>query len=185
MRTDRLTNLSLLSSAIPKPLRARLLTITDALYLQNNTELYVNIYASFIFSQRHQNFNATSILNDKGKLQQHIDELVGFVYVESLNLSIRSKNELGRKIHKMMRNLAQDNNVTIAAQSFSRDKIKDYVQHCIELYEKLSVDAERLTYLNGWELTSQERKSTPVNLDFMYVKYGRSFTDKMALSQSS
>ncbi|MFA0670134.1 hypothetical protein AB4584_13005 [Vibrio splendidus] len=182
MRSDWLTNLSLLSNVISKPLKVRLLTLIEALYpnkSQMNVQLMVNIYSSFLFSQGEHNFNAISILSDKGKLQRHIDEFIGFWYSESQNTTIKTKGVYAKNLHEMMRKLAQDNNINIPAHSFSNKKINDYVQICIGLYEKMSVDDERLTYLNGWEIISQEQKSVLVNLDFIYVKYGRLFTKKI------
>ncbi|MDC5706162.1 hypothetical protein [Vibrio europaeus] len=181
MRIDKLATLSLLSSAVSKSLRVRLQTIVEALYPKKNKssiERFVNIYASFIFSQGHQNFNAMNVLNDKGKFQQHVDELVGFIYEEA-STSPSSKSADCKCIHKVMCKLALDNNIDIEEQSFSDTKVKGYTRHCIEEYKKLPIDDDKITYLNGWELTSQERKTVPINLDFMYVKYGLSLTDKI------
>ncbi|MFA0178741.1 hypothetical protein AB4472_26890, partial [Vibrio lentus] len=47
------------------------------------------------------------------------------------------------------------------------------------LYEKIPIDDEKLTYLNGWEITSQEQKLVLIDLDFIYVTYGRLFTKKI------
>lgn len=182
MRSNWLKNFSLLSNVIAKPLRMRLLTLVEALYpnkTQKNVQFLVNIYSSFIFSQGEQSFNAISILSDKDKFQRHIDEFIGFWYAESQNTTIKTKGVYAKNLHEMMRKLAQDNNIDIAVQSFGNRKINKYVQSCIDLYKKIPVDDEKLTYLNGWELTSQGQESVLINLDFMYVKYGRSFTDKV------
>ncbi|MGR5556332.1 hypothetical protein ACQKQC_08540 [Vibrio fortis] len=181
MRTDKLATLSLLSNALSKSLRLRLLTIVGVLYPQKNkstVEKFLNIYASFIFSQGYHNFNAMNVLNNKENFQQHVDELVGYIYEEA-STSPSSKSGDCKCIHKVMRKLALENNIYIAEQSFSETKVKEYTRHCIEEYNKLPIDHEKITYLNGWELTSQERKTVPINLDFMYVKYGLSLTNKI------
>lgn len=182
MRSDWLTNFSLLSNVIAQPLRVRLFILIETLHpkkTKHNVHQLVNIYSSFIFSQGYQNFNATRVLSGKDKLQLHIDQLIGFWYEESQNLTIRTQGMYAKNLHEMMCKLGQDKNIDIATQSFSNKKANKYARHCSELYKKLSVNEEKLTYLNGWELTSQERKLVPVNLDFVYVKYGRSFTDKI------
>ena len=32
---------------------------------------------------------------------------------------------------------------------------------------------------NGWSVTSQEHKEVLIDLDFLYVKYGKAFTEKI------
>ncbi|MFV8456447.1 hypothetical protein ACNO5M_15250 [Vibrio owensii] len=182
MRSDWLAHLSLLSGSIAHPLRVRLLVIIETLYPQKtkkNAHQLVNIYSAFIFSQGYQNFDAISVLSDKDKLQLHIEQLIGFLYEESQNITITTKGMYAKCLHEMMCKLGHDYNIDIAVQGFSNKKTNNYVQHCLKLYKKLTVDDEKLTYLNGWELTSQEREQVNVGLNFIYVKYGRSFTDKI------
>lgn len=138
----------------------------------------MNSYSSFILSQGKQNFSAIEILNDKDKFKAHTEQLVGFIYCES-NLSMSSKRDIALPLHSMMCDLAKANHIHITPQTISQTKINDYVQHCIESYQSLERNEEILTYLNGWSVTSQERKTVSVDLDFIYVKYGQAFTDKI------
>ncbi|KJG39540.1 hypothetical protein UA32_04160 [Photobacterium angustum] len=183
MNTKILNRLSLLSQALSKPLHTQLLNYIERRYpkLDSAGHLkHLNIYSSFILSQGKQNFSAIEILNDKDKFKAHTDQLIGFIYCESNNLSsMSSKRNIALVLHRMMCDLAKANHTDIKFQSFSGRKINDYVQHCIESYQSLERNEEILTYLNGWSVTSQERKTFSVDLDFIYVKYGQAFTDKI------
>ncbi|WP_318471984.1 hypothetical protein [Photobacterium leiognathi] len=183
MNTKILNRLSLLSQALSKPLHTQLLNYIERRYPKLDSAGYLkhlNIYSSFILSQGKQNFSAIEILNDKDKFKAHTDQLIGFIYCESNNLSsMSSKRNIALVLHRMMCDLAKANHTDIKFQSFSSRKINDYVQHCIESYQSLERNEEILTYLNGWSVTSQERKTFSIDLDFIYVKYGQAFTDKI------
>ncbi|PQJ36607.1 hypothetical protein BTN98_20060 [Photobacterium aquimaris] len=181
MNTKILNRLSLLSQALSKPLHTQLFNYIERRNPKLDNAGYLkllNIYASFILSQGKQNFSAIEILNDKDKFKAHTEQLVGFIYCES-NLSMSSKRSFASALHRMMCDLAKANHTYIKSQSFSPRKINDYTQHCIESYQSLERNEEKLTYLNGWSVTSQERKAFSVVLDFIYVKYGQAFTDKI------
>ncbi|MEZ9131867.1 hypothetical protein AB4143_05140 [Vibrio breoganii] len=182
MNTSQLRNLSLLSNALSKPLRAQLLGIIDSLYPNSQKDkpiLSVNIYAAFVYSQGHHNFNAISVLNNKSDFQQHIDELVGFIYEESRSSSLNTKSINALRLHNALCDLAKSAGMDVASQKIISTRINDYTQRCIDTYKKSQLDSERLVYLDGREVTSQERKHLSLNLDFMYVKYGRDFTNKI------
>ncbi|WP_318475436.1 hypothetical protein [Photobacterium leiognathi] len=182
MNTTILKQLSLLSQALSKPLHTQLLNYIERRYPKLNSAQHLtilNIYASFIFSQGKRNFSAIEILNDKDKFKAHTEQLVGFFYCESNKLSISSKRNIAHPLHRMMCDLAKANHIHITPQSISNTKINDYVQHCIESYQSLEPNKQNIMYLNGWSVTSQERKAAIVDLDFLYVKYGQAFTDKI------
>lgn len=182
MNITILNRLSLLSQALSKPLRTQLLNYLERRYLKRYSTVhlkYLNVYAAFILSQGKLNFSAIEILNDKDKFKAHTDQLIGFIYCESETSSLGTKIQIALVLHRMMCELAKANHIRIAPQSFSNTKINDYTQHCIESYQSLERNEEKLTYLNGWSVTSQERKVVTVNLDFLYVKYGQPLTDKI------
>ncbi|MEZ9949968.1 hypothetical protein BCV02_01245 [Vibrio breoganii] len=182
MNTSQLRNLSFLSNALSKPLRAQLLGIIDSLYpnpYKDRSIQLVNIYAAFVYSQGHHNFNAISVLNNKSDFQQHLDAFVGFIYEESADRSLKTKATYASRLHNVLRDLAKSVGMDVASESFSANRINDYTQRCIDTYKKSQTDSERLAYLDGWEVTSQERKHCSFNLDFMYVKYGRDFSNKV------
>ncbi|WP_422767465.1 hypothetical protein ACOX9X_06525 [Photobacterium leiognathi subsp. mandapamensis] len=182
MNTTILRQLSLLSQALSKPLHTQLLNYIEKRHPKRDSAeflKYLNIYAAFIFSQGKQNFSAIEILNNENTFKAHTDQFIGFIYCESNNLSPNSKSGIALPLHRMMCDLAKANQIHIEPQSFSGTKINDYAQHCIESYQSLERNEEKLTYLNGWSVTSQERKAVLVDLDFLYVKYGQAFTDKI------
>ncbi|MCZ4293191.1 hypothetical protein [Vibrio sinaloensis] len=182
MKTNILCNLSLLSGSLSKPFKVQFLSICETLNpskCKARCKQYLNIYSAFALSQGHQNFDTMNILIDKCTFQQHLDEVIGFIYEESEGVSLNTKKDYARVIHKVMCNLANINNIDITTQTFSHSKINDYTKHCIDRYKKLSVNKVTLTYLNGWAISSQESKPVSVNLDFVYVKYGRELTDKL------
>ena len=182
MNTAILKQFSLLSQALSKPLHSQLFNYIERRNPKLNSAGHLKIlnsYSYFILSQGKQNFSAIEILNDKDKFKAHTDQLIGFIYCESNNLSsMSSKRNIALVLHRMMCDLAKANHTDIKFQSFGR-KINDYVQHCIESYQSLERNEEILTYLNGWSVTSQERKTFSIDLDFIYVKYGQAFTDKI------
>ncbi|EAR53673.1 hypothetical protein SKA34_04060 [Photobacterium sp. SKA34] len=182
MNTTILNRLSLLSQALSKPLHTQLFNYIERRYPKLDSSEYLrhlNIYAAFIFSQGKQNFRAIEILNDKDKFKAHTDQLIGFIYCESETNSLSGKRAIVSTLHRMMCDLAKANHTDIKSQPFSARKINDYTQNCIESYQSLERNEEILTYLNGWSVTSQERKAFSVDLDFIYVKYGQAFTDKI------
>ena len=182
VNTTILNRLSLLSQALSKPLHTQLLNyIERRTPKRDSTEhlKFLNSYASFILSQGKKNFSAIEILNDKDKFKAHTDQIIGFIYCESEAISLGTKIQIALALHCMMCELAKANHIHIAPQSFNATKISDYTQHCIESYQSLERNEEKLTYLNGWSVTSQERKTFLVDLDFLYVKYGQAFTNKM------
>lgn len=86
MNTSFLSKLSLLSDALSKPLRIQLMSFLTSRYLymdEKRKELFLNFYAAFLFSQGKTNFNTIDILNNKDRFQEHVDILIGFIYVES------------------------------------------------------------------------------------------------------
>lgn len=181
MNTTILKQLSLLSQALSKPLHTQLLNYLERRDPKRDSSEYLrhlNIYAAFIFSQDKLNFSSIEILNDENTFKAHTDLLIGFIYCESDNPLV-TKKLFALALHRMMCDLAKSNHIHIAPQSFGKKKINDYVQHCIESYQSLERNEEKLTYLNGWSVTSQERKAVIVDLDFLYVKYGQAFTDKI------
>ncbi|PSV41330.1 MULTISPECIES: hypothetical protein [unclassified Photobacterium] len=182
MNTTILKQLSLLSQALSKPLHTQLLNYLERRYPKyesfKNLQL-LNVYAAFIFSQGKLNYSGIEILNDENTFKAHTDQFIGFFYCESNNLSLASKRNLAFRLHRMMCDLAKANHIHITPQSIGVEKINDYVQHCIESYQSLERNEEKLTYLNGWSVTSQERKAVLVDLDFLYVKYKQAFTDKI------
>ncbi|AZS27483.1 hypothetical protein DYL72_20310 [Vibrio anguillarum] len=138
----------------------------------------MNIYAAFVYSQGFDNFNALEIINNKDKLQEHLDCLVGFIYSTSKK-SLESRGEYSKTLSDIFIELAKSVSITLTEFSFSRAKINEYAQSCIEKYEALPIHSERLEYLNGWTVTSQSRKTVLVNLDILYVRYGRNFSLKI------
>ncbi|OEE36076.1 hypothetical protein [Vibrio ordalii] len=181
MNTSILSNLSLLSSALAKPYRTQLREIIDKTSKKrrkDSKEQYLNIYAAFVYSQGFNNFNALEIINSKDKWQEHLGCLVGFIYASSEG-SIHTKIYVVRQLYNIFSDFAKTVNITLDKQSFSRNKINEYTQSCIDKYEALPILSERLEYLNGWTVISQSRETALVNLDTLYVKYGRNFTLKI------
>lgn len=182
MNTTNLKQLSLLSQVLSKPLYIQLLSYLERKRPKRDSTEHLkllNIYAAFILSQGKLNYSGIEILNNENTFKAHTDQLIGFIYCESNNLSLDTISTIVSTLHHMMCELAKANHIHIAPQSFSRTKINDYTQHCIESYQSLERNEEILTYLNGWSVTSQERKAVSVDLDFIYVKYGQAFTDKI------
>lgn len=184
MNTSFLSKLSLLSKVLSKPFRIQLMSLLTSLYPymdEKRKESFLNFYSAFLFSQGKTNFNIIEILNDKDKFQEHVDTLIGFIYEESKNLNVSSLGRTVKPLHSTMCELAKTNGIETAPQTFSDKKINDYTQNCIEKYRSLPVDfdEEGLAYLDGWMITSQDRKKVPVQLDSLYVKYGKDFTNKI------
>ncbi|MBT2919589.1 hypothetical protein [Vibrio anguillarum] len=181
MNTTILSNRLLLSDALTKPFRTQLRGILDKI-LENepdsSKEKTLNIYAAFTFSQGFENLSALEIINNKNKLQEHIDCLFGFVYV-STELSTSTKGQISRRLYNLFSELAETVNISLHKQSFSGYKINNYTQSCIDKYKALPIHIEKLEYLLGWAVISQERKPAFVNLDAIYVKYGRDFALKI------
>ncbi|MEZ8417788.1 hypothetical protein AB6D02_20630 [Vibrio splendidus] len=182
MNTRILSNLSLLVGTLSKPLSTQMASLFDLRYprLSNTAKIqFVNIYASFLYIQELKNFSGTGILNDKVKFQEHLDNLIGFIYAEQEGAKLATIRTFSKPIHSTMSDLAKANNIHISAQTFGSKKVTEYVQECISKYQLLSVNAERLAYLGGWMVTSQKGEDVLINLDFLYTRYGRSFTDKI------
>ncbi len=184
MNTSFLSKLSLLSDALSKPLRIQLMSFLTSLYPymdEKRKESFLNFYAAFLFSQGKTNFNTIEILNNKDKFQEHVDILIGFIYGESKNLTVSSLGRIMKPLHSMMCELAKTNDIKITAQTFNEKRISDYTLNCIKKYQALPVgfDEERLAYLDGWTITAQDRKKIPIQLDFLYVKYGLDFANKI------
>ena len=182
MNTSTLSNLSLLSGSLSKPLRSQMGALIDSLYSKdyNSKKIQLlNIYAAFLYSQELTNFSGIEIINDKDKFQSHLDNLIGYIYAEQEGVKLVTITSFSKPIHNVMCALAKVNNIDISTRPFSTIKISDYIQGCIAKYQSLPVNEENLAYLNGWLIASQSRENVVVNLDFLYAKYGRAFTDKI------
>ncbi|MFB1071983.1 hypothetical protein [Vibrio diabolicus] len=182
MNSTILSKLSLLSDVLSKPLHKQLMSFLNSLYPQFDEKRKVrtlNFYAAFLFSQDKTNFNAIEVLNNKDKFQEHIDILIGFIYKESKNLAISSIRRDVTPLHRVMCEFAKTNDIEITSQTFNDNMISDYAQDCIEKYQSLPFNEEKLVYLDGWTVTSQSSEKTSVNLDFIYVKYGRDLARKI------
>jgi hypothetical protein len=181
MNTSILSSFSLLSNAVAKPYRTQLREViekTNKKIEKKKKEQFLNIYAAFVYSQGFNNFNALEIINNKDKLQEHIDCLVGFIYSTSES-SLSTKKNQARHLYNSFSELAKTLSIALDKHSFSPHKIGKYAQSCIDKYKALPIHSERLEYLNGWTVTSQIRETSSINLDTLYVKYGRNFTVKI------
>lgn len=182
MNTSILSNLSLLAGTLSQPLGTKIACLIDLRYprFSNTAKVqFLNVYSSFLYSQELTNFSGIEILNDKVKFQEHLDNLIGFIYAEQEGTKLATIRTFSKPIHSIMCDLAKANNMHISEQKFGSKKITEYVQVCIRKYQLLSVNAERLAYLGGWMVTSQQGEDVLINLDFLYTKYGRAFTDKI------
>lgn len=164
-----------------KPYRSKLREIVNT--VGGNTSKYhkeqsLNIYAAFLYSQGLDNFNEFELINDKSKLQEHFDYLIGFVYSSQSN-NLNTKRTQAYALTKVFAQLAKDYNLAITKRSFNRARINSYAQSCIEKYQALPTSQERSDYLDGWVVTSQSREKVLLNLDALYVKYGRDFSAKI------
>ena len=181
MNTSILSKLSLVSCAISKPFYYQLRDIQNVVVSKPEgarKKQFLNIYSAFLYSQNLDNFNVLEIINDKNKLQDHLDCLIGFIYSSQMQ-AMTTKRTVALPIQKMFIQLTKNYNVTISRQSFSSKKINKYTQVCIDKYQALPINQERLDYLNGWLVTSSRGGVMHVYLDMLYVKYGRDFTDKI------
>ncbi|MEZ9577424.1 MULTISPECIES: hypothetical protein [unclassified Vibrio] len=182
MNTSILSKLSLLSGAISKPLSLQVSAVIDSVYPEGYETKKIqifNIYAAFLYSQDLTKFNGIEIFSNKDKFQSHLDMLIGFIYAEQEGLKFKTITTFSKPIHNVMCTLAKVNNIDIPTRTFGITKISHYIQDCISKYQSLPVNDDKLAYLNGWLITSQERRNVVVQLDFLYVKYGRYFTDKI------
>ncbi|MFV8387336.1 hypothetical protein ACNO5E_24850, partial [Vibrio parahaemolyticus] len=136
------------------------------------------IYSAFVYSQGADNFNPLEIINNKYRLLEHVDLVIGFIYASSEVKNVTKRHQ-ARGLYNAFFELAKAVNLKLPEQSFSCDKINQYVQACIDKYQALPVDCEKREYLNGWSVTSQSREPASVNLDFIYVKYSREYALKI------
>lgn len=181
MNTSILSTLSLLSSALNESYRTQLKSVFIALPRKLDDykiSAALNIYSAFIYSQGFDNFTALKIINRKDALQDHVDYVIGFLY-SSNDSSLRYKHTVARTLYDAFSELVKQANVILSKQSFSKNKINDYVQGCIDKFEALPIDSERLSYLDGWQVYSQSREKTNVHLDFIYTNYSHDYALKI------
>ncbi|KOE86460.1 hypothetical protein ACX03_12925 [Vibrio parahaemolyticus] len=165
---------------MPRPYRKKLKAAIESLEMktsESQIEKLLNMYAAYLYSQGMEDFNPVAILNNQHKLEDHLDTFIGFLYASQPEKKITSIRIEASVLLRCFVQLAKSNNITIPKASLGSAKINDYVQKCIDKYRDLSVNQERLDYLNGWSVTSQSRDKILLNLNFIYVKYGKAFTD--------
>ncbi|MFS2262239.1 hypothetical protein [Vibrio vulnificus] len=181
MNISILSKLSLLEEVLSRPYRAQLRGIIDSTFPSRDEyhkEQLLNVYAAFLFSLNKKNFTGIDIFNDKNKFQDHVSQLIGFIYHEASS-GLGTKYTLAHALQKLMCGFAKASHINISSQVIGHHKINDYMQSCIASYRSLQVDAKKINYLDGWSITSQERKDIFINLDFFYVKYDQTLSAKI------
>lgn len=181
MKTSILSKLSLIQRSISQPLKKELLSYLSVPYPSQKIhykENLLNIYASFLFVQDIENFNAIEIFSDTTALSKHLDELVGFIYTQGM-ISTGMKYYYSHGLLKTFTLLTQDKAISFTPSKLSKVKVNDYALACVLKFELLTINEVKAQYLNGWQITSQDHKQQPLDLNAIYVKYGYDFTNKI------
>ncbi|KOE82138.1 MULTISPECIES: hypothetical protein [Vibrio] len=182
MNLSALKHLSLVRKTLSKSLYTKLKIIHLSVYgkeVDSKVERNLNVYAAFLFIQGIKDFSEVNIPSNQDQFQEHVDQLMGFIFHESENLSYGSKSKIARPLLLTMAEFAKLNNINFTLQSTGYKRSNDYTQKCLESYQLMPVLQKKLVYLQGWELMSHERKSYFCNLDFLYVRYGQGVTAKI------
>jgi hypothetical protein len=178
MKTKILSTLSKLDSALSQAYRKRILDILEAKESAAYVSQAINIYSSFIFLTQKQGFSAISILNNSSLLNQHLGQLIGFIY-NNTSFKVKSKYYTAHALNKAFKTLADEMQLEIKEVIILQSKASDDVEHCIALFKSLSIDNKKLNYLNGWQIMSKCGKAVDTNLDGIYCKFGATFTNRI------
>lgn len=124
-------------------------------------------------------YNGIELLSNNELLNQHIKEFIGFYMSEYSNssLSQRGYYNRARKAYSFFVNFSQNNKLKINELIFSSvKKTKDH-QDCVEAFNSLSLNEEKLHYYTGWNVSSKEGTSQPLLLHNFYNHFGYDITN--------
>lgn len=183
MNTTILNSLSKLQTIRSSEYFQYLIPFVEANILEDHRNQILNIYAAYLLvtESEPKNFSSLRIFNDSQSFNQHIRTFVGFIYAEA-DASLVTSYRRAMYANKIFSHMAQSLDLSFQKIDLRSKKITDDTQHCIDLYRHLSLDNDKLNYLNGWAIKSKEGKDLQVNLDPIYCSYGADFTKKIHIA---
>ncbi|MGX1925717.1 hypothetical protein ACUALS_10965 [Vibrio sp. NH-7] len=183
MNTTILNSLSKLQTIRSSEYFQYLIPFVEANIFEDHRNQILNIYAAYLLvtESEPKNFSSLRILNDSQSFNQHIQTFVGFIYAEA-DASLVTSYRRAMYANKIFSHMALSLDLSFQKIDLRTKKITDDAQHCIDLYRHLSLDNDKLNYLNGWAIKSKEGKDLQVNLDPIYCRYGDDFTKKIHIA---
>lgn len=178
MRTGILKELSLLDGALSSEYYDYFLDSITANLSANKKTFSVNIYSSFCFLIKPSRYSAIDIFNSDAEFNRHFELLVGYIYQETQALLINKYKYL-RLLKNTFSTIAVDKQVHFNDLKLSTKEISDDVQRCIDSFNELTIDIDKLNYLNGWQVFSKEGAEFELSLNSIYISYGIEFTQQI------
>lgn len=79
-------------------------------------------------------------------------------------------------LKKIFKTIAADKHLNFNDLKISRLEVSDDIQKCINSFNELNVDRNKLNYLNGWQVLSKDGTEFELHLNSIYTTYGVEFT---------
>lgn len=175
MDTAILKELSLLRSTLSKKYYHYFYNSINPNLYDRKRNQFVNIYSSYCFLTKPSEYSAMDILNNESAFNQHFELLVGFIYQQD-GIAINSRYKLANLFKNTFRAIAEEKQLRFNNIKLMYKNVSDDAQRCLDNFGKLSLDINKVNYLNGWQVTSKEGKKYQLHLDSIYVTYGVAFT---------
>ncbi|CED59783.1 putative uncharacterized protein [Moritella viscosa] len=124
-------------------------------------------------------YNGIELFNNKELFNKHVKEFIGFYISDYFDFSRVNRIYYNRSkdLLNFFVRFAKINNLEIDELSFSSvNKGKDH-HACVEAFNVLSLNEERLRYYIGWNITSKEGDSRSISLHKFYNHFGYELTD--------
>jgi len=178
MRTAILKELSLLRKALSSEYYDYFLNAIPVNLPDRKKKLIINIYSSFVSVTKSNRYTAIDILNKYIEFNNHFELLVGFIYQESQSTSVSKYNYL-RILKTTFKTISTDKQLHFDDLKLSCKEVSIDAQRCINNFNKLNNEHEKLNYLNGWQVNSKSDREFELHLDSIFVAYGAEFTQEV------
>ncbi|MUK64391.1 hypothetical protein [Aliivibrio fischeri] len=178
MRTGILKELSLLGDALSPEYYEYFTSLIQPSDCHHKKRWCVNIYSAFCLLTKPKYYTAIDILNCDDNFNKHFELFVGFIYQEN-------QSPLGTNytclcvFKKIFETIATDKHINFNDLKLNRLEVNDGVQKCINSFNELNIDRNKLNYLNGWQVLSKDGAEFELHLNSIYTTYGVEFTEQV------
>lgn len=124
-------------------------------------------------------YNGIDLFNNKELFNEHVKGFIGFYISEYSSLSFTQRVYYNRvkEAYNFFVALAKNNNLQIDELTFSSVNESEDHQACVEAFNSLSLDEERLRYYIGWNVPSKEGDYQPILIHNFYNRFGYDITN--------
>lgn len=134
----------------------------------------LNAYSAFIYVIGYDNYSGLDIMNDKAKLEKHLNLYFGFIYTTVKNIENAYRIAMLAKETLFRATNTNESQVNVIKP---RKILTDEIELCISDFHALNIPKNRLRYLNGWQVRSKDGKQFNLDISEFHDKFEDYFTE--------